>query len=282
MKKLMTVLTFILCLQVHAVDESTCISEGSQYLIPFTGIQSINAGCNTLFDSSTSEVNKHISEDGKIDIHTYKNIIFMKVWDDTLIPPAFKEHYTTGPQSELSEVHFLEVDEVDRYLVVIANADRSIYTYRLEKGGNVGWVKKVESADFSTATAVSTDSTSGHLMVLYKDDGKIIFYKRYADIRGTRAENSTEVQGELSGVNTGLVNPVDACVDDSLSELYVFDGNDNKIRVFNQGQMGDVAPKRVITPSSLPVGATVKMDCHNIASKLSLTDGSGNNVLISR
>lgn len=282
MKKLMTVLTFLFNFQVYAVDVATCVLEGNQYLIPFTGLQSVNSDCNTLFDSSTTEVNKHISEDGKIDIHAYKNIIYMKVWDDSLITPAFKEHYTTGPQSELTEVQFLEVDEIDRYLVVIANADRSIYTYRFEKGGNVGWVKKIESADFFSATAVATDSTSGYLMMLYKDDSKIVYYKRYADVRGKRAENSTEIQGELSGPNTGLVSPVDACVDDSLSELYVFDGNDNKIRVFNQGQMGDVAPKRVITPNSLPSGSTIKMDCHNTASKLLLIDSNGDNVLISR
>jgi hypothetical protein len=282
MKKLLTVLTFILSLNLFAQDVATCVSEGEQYLVPHTGLQSVNIGCKNLFDSNATEVNKFISEDSKIDVHAHKNIIFIKVWDDTLLTPAFREFYNAGPQTELTEIHFVEVDEVNRYVTVLANTDNSVYNYRLDKGGNVAWMRKLSHADLFNATAITTDTTSGYLLVLYKDEGKIVFYKRFADVHGRTADYSTDVQGELSGSNTGILSPIDACVDDSLSELYVFDGNDNKIRVFNQGQMGDVAPKRVITPSSLPAGSTIKMDCHNTASKLLLIDSSGDKVLISR
>lgn len=256
------ILILIFSSLTYADDFATeeCYRQGREHM-GRKGITYIDSECEELTKNRSNTKTKFSSPDNQVYGHGNKNFIFITTKDMPKENPTIKKNIITGSQSELKTIHSIKLDLKNRIIVVLANEDNSIYNFRIDQGGNVGAIRTLKSDDLKTATNILPINDFNQLAVIHKESNKIVFYNRFADIRGTSKEFSTRPIRQIQSPLSLLNQPEDAFIKNNL--LYVYNSGSNTIVVFDIKDLKDQSPIKTLQLSEHKQGKIIKIEAGN-------------------
>lgn len=260
----------------------SCTDQGKDYG-SVVGAVLIEDDCFDLFQAAASDNATVKSADNTILAFGYNNILFAEINDSNLSLSKLKV-FISGKQALLNSVHAVSLDMVNRHIIVLANNDYSVYSFRIDVGGNVSPMLRLVSPLLEGAFKVKVNHSTDELMVVKKDDRKILFFERRANAiakqvdssTGLKTFSSTSLKRSLSA-NGAFDSPYDIAASSSKKEIYVLDNEQKRIFVFDENAKNNDAHKLVLSTENVGILNPVKIDFDEANSEIKIT-GSNNQV----
>ncbi len=262
-----------------ASTEQSCKEQGIE-VGNFHGNVFLSDDC---FDLYMGLVRKHqiqTSVDQSVLAFGHNNILFVEV-DDTNIFPEKKRLYTTGKQSLLSSVKAISLDMANREILGIVNGDNSIFTFKMDLGGNISPIRRITTAKLANATNLEVNHSTDEIMVISQSDKKLLFFKREAHVNGLRPKNSIASTRTLL-LGDFLEVPEDVTSSIGKKEIYILDSQLKKIFVYSEGAKGSDKPKLSYGAESIKITSPTRIEYLESENQILISNEKGDNALINR
>lgn len=233
--KIFTILSLLVSTSAFSSDCATEISyfgEGPENSF-------ISESCRDDYLSRTPASAKKISNDGKIEISGYKNIVFVtRKYDDGNVSRTV----IAGKYSELNSVGAVSLDTENDEVAILDSVTGDINFYSMTVTGNVAPFRILKNEIISGSTEVAVNSKDDEVVVINPNAGSIQFFSRLANVAMPEGKRNMALKRSIEGLPTSISN---LSIDTANNELSVKDNAKNQVLVYNLVGDNSAGPKRI-------------------------------------